>query len=102
MKKPRFGLNVKGPFYTTGECMVCEAPENEAPTLLALLGDDNLDTYFVRQPATAAEIECACRAAEVCCVNAIRYSGKDSAIIRRLGNSEDVVDHPIRWWQFWR
>jgi hypothetical protein len=100
--KTRFERNVKGPFYTTGECMACGAPENAAPTLLAPLGDDNHDTYFVRQPESQAEIVCACHAARVCCVSAIRYGGRDASIIQRLGNREEFVDHPIRWWQFWR
>jgi len=68
----RFHKNVEGSFYTTGECMACGAPELQAPNLLATLEGDNSDTYFVRQPADADGIEQACRAAEVCCVNALR------------------------------
>ncbi len=88
----RFRKNVPGPFYTTGECLACDAPEHEAPDLLAPLSGDNSDTYFVRQPATPDEIERACRALEVCCAAALRYGGTDPNIIRRLGNEPDYCD----------
>src|SRR5687767_10819361 len=90
---PRFEKNVPGPFYGTGECMACGAPEVEAPQLLAPLEGDNYDTYFVRQPATPEEVEQACRALESCCASALRYGGKDPAIIRRLGNDPEHCDH---------
>lgn len=89
----RFRKNVPGPFYTTGDCLACDAPETEAPELLARLDDENCDTYFVRQPTTLAEIERACRALEVCCVAALRYDGTDPKIIRRLGNDPEYCDH---------
>ena len=119
----RFPKNVAGPFYTTGTCLACAAPEAEAPELLAPLSDDNYETYFVRQPSTPEETEKACRAIEVCCVAALRYGGEDPAIIRRLGNRPEYCDTilrdgPVRlpwesdaqwqavrsgkWWQFWR
>ena len=88
----RFRKNVPGPFYTTGECMACGAPEHEAPELLAPLIGGNYDTYFVRQPATPDEVERACRALEVCCAVALRYGGTDPKIIRRLGNDPDYCD----------
>ena len=81
-----------GPFYTTGDCMACDAPEHEAPDLLAPLTGNNSDTYFVRQPSTPDEVERACRALEVCCVAALRYGGTDPNIIRRLGNEPDYCD----------
>lgn len=88
----RFRKNVPGPFYTTGDCLACDAPEHEAPDLLAPLTGDNGDTYFVRQPKTTAEVERACRALEVCCVAGLRYGGTDPKIIRRLGNEPDYCD----------
>ena len=117
-----FEKNAPGAFYTTGKCLACGAPEAEAPQLLAPLEGDNYDTYFVRQPSTPGEVEQACRALEVCCVNALRYRGQDPAIIRRLGNDPQYCDYlspggPLptppwrrdevqprskRWWQFWR
>jgi hypothetical protein len=89
----RFERNVAGDFYTTGECLACDAPESEAPDLLAPLEGDNFDTYFVKQPETAEEIERACRALEVCCVAALRYGGTNPEIIRRLGNDPEYCDH---------
>jgi hypothetical protein len=73
----------------------CEAPEHEAPSLLAPLNEDNNDTYFIRQPITNQEIEHACRALEVCCVAALRYGGKDLAVIKRLGNSSELCDYTV-------
>jgi hypothetical protein len=89
----RFEKNVAGDFYTTGECLACDAPESEARDLLAPLENDNFDTYFVKQPETAEEIERACRALEVCCVAALRYGGTNPEIIRRLGNDPEYCDH---------
>ena len=121
----RFPKNAPGPFYTLGdvdekgnwcgECLSCTLPESEAPTLLAPLNEQNSDTYFARQPETAEEVDAACAAAEVCCVSAIRYGGRDMAIIQRLGAeycdfaSEFGIGrrYPTsgakkRWWQFWK
>ncbi len=88
-------LNVPGPFYTTGDCLACEAPEIEAPELLAPLTGGNLTTYFVRQPETLEEIERACKAIQVCCILDLRYAGTDRAIIERLGNDENASDYTI-------
>ncbi|WP_169976919.1 hypothetical protein [Tautonia rosea] len=92
----RCPLNVPGPFYTTGQCLACEAPEFEAPDLLAPLNDENIITHFIKQPETAEEIERACRAIEVCCVNDLRYGGTDRAILERLGNDEGTCDVVFR------
>jgi hypothetical protein len=96
-REPRFGKNVDGPFYTTGCCLACGAPEAEAPDLLAALEGDNFDTYFVRQPSTSAEVARACSALRVCCVNALRYGGRDPEIIRRLGNKPDYTDYVVNF-----
>jgi hypothetical protein len=93
---PRHKSNVDGAWYATGECMACGAPEEQAPTLLAGLSDENLDTFFVRQPSTEAEVEQACRAAEVCCVNAIRYGGNDQGILSRLSERSELLDNAPR------
>ena len=120
---PRLAKNAPGDWYTTGECMACGAPEAEAPELLSPRDGDDLETYFVRQPATGHEVEHACRAAEVCCVSALRSGGHDPAIIQRLGNSGEYCDFVIDadgrlspaplwrlrpappphqpWWRFW-
>lgn len=94
---PRFEKNVPGPWYTTGGCVACGAPEDEAPELFAGLNDDNYETYFVRQPETPEEAERACNAAKVCCLSTIRYCGTDKEIIRRLGNSPEYCDNTIGW-----
>jgi hypothetical protein len=91
----RCPLNTPGDFYTTGECLACEAPELEAPDLLAPLGHGNYTTYFVKQPNTPAEVERACNAIQICCVADLRYGGKDRAIIERLGNDELHCDYII-------
>jgi hypothetical protein len=105
----RFPKNADGPFYTTGhecprdatpnaplvwcaDCLQCEAPEAEAPELLATLDDDNLDTHFIRQPDTPGEIAAACMAARVCCTSALRYAGRDRYIIAQLNNEPDYCD----------
>lgn len=95
MPHPRLPQNAPGPFYGIGGCTACGTPESEAPDLLAALTDDNWETYFVRQPATPAEVERACRAVEVCCLFTLRYAGTDPAIIRRLGNRADHCDHVL-------
>lgn len=118
----RFPKNVEGPFYTLGqqdkdgtwcgECLSCEIPELEAPTLLAPLANGNGDTYFVRQPETQEEIEDACQAVKVCCVNALRYGGNDPKILAFLGpefcdNAVPPVQRVVHsssvrsWWKFW-
>jgi uncharacterized protein (TIGR02996 family) len=91
----RCPLNAPGPFYTCGRCLACEAPEHEAPDLLAELRQGNLTTYFVRQPRTAEEIERACRAALVCCVEDLRYGGTDPKVITRLGNDPAYCDYVL-------
>ena len=92
---PRLAKNEPGDWYTTGECMACGAPEDEAPDLLSPLTDADLETYFARQPVTPDEIGRACRAAEVCCVSSLRYGGRDPAIIRRLGNTGEYCDFVV-------
>ena len=130
----RFPKNSHGPFYSLGDitsdgtwcgrCLSCHIPEEQAPTLLAPLTGVNSDTYFVRQPETDEEIEQACCAIEVCCVDALRYGGRDPKILARLekaGNCDYAVNegHPTmsptpkldptgpqvntsrKWWNLW-
>jgi hypothetical protein len=119
----RFPKNAPGPFYTLGyvatngtvcgQCMACGAPEAEATDLLASLTNENLDTYFVRQPTTPEEVKLACSAIQICCIAALRYGGTDPLIIWRLGNTDIYSDyilvrgkllfvggpHQPRWWR---
>src|SRR6266566_5684370 len=92
---PFLEKNAAGAWYTTGYCTACGAPEDQAPTLLAPLTDDQLDTFFIRQPTTPAEVEAACRAAQVCCTSALRYGGQDPEIIKRLGNTPEFCDYLV-------
>jgi hypothetical protein len=92
----RCPLNAPGPFYTTGQCLACGAPEAEAPDLLAPLTGGNYITFFVRQPETPDEVERACRAIQVCCVMDLRYGGTDRTVIERLGNDPVACDHVLR------
>lgn len=78
-----------------GDCLQCEAPETEAPELLAPLNDENMNTYFLRQPRTPEELSHACMAARVCCVSALRYGGRDISIIKQLQNNPEVCDFMI-------
>jgi hypothetical protein len=87
--------NVTGAFYSLeGGCLDCRLPESEAPTLLSD-DDDDYETFFVKQPETDDETEQACKALEVCCVQALRYGGTNKKIIERLGNSPAFCDHDL-------
>jgi len=90
--------------------MACALPEAEAPELLAKLTHENMDTYFVKQPETDEEISQAISATQVCCVNAVRYGGRNKAIIKQVNpDSRDyritligtVVPKGSPWWKFW-
>ena len=91
-RHPRFEKNVAGDFYTTGDCLQCNVPEEAAPDLLAELNSENSDTYFIKQPISPAEVEQACNAILSCCMDALRYGGTDPNIIRRLGNRASSSD----------
>lgn len=84
-----------GELIWCGDCLACEAPEGEAPQLLAKLSKTNTDTYFVQQPTSPNEINAACRALQSCCVSALRYAGKDRKIISQLGNNPQYCDYII-------
>jgi hypothetical protein len=87
--------DVPGPFYTREQCLACASPQGCAPTLLSKLASNDLDTFFVRQPETAEEVEQACAAILICCVSDLRYGGQDPAIIARLGNTPEYSDFLI-------
>ena len=105
----RLRCNVEGDFYATGDnplrcgpddrwkgdCLTCGAPESAAPDLLAELNQSNTTTYFVRQPETPEEIDRACDAVKSCCVDALRYGGRDPKIIGKLANNPAYCDYVL-------
>jgi hypothetical protein len=100
-------LNAPGAFYVEDhQCIICMLPLSEAPTLMGFHeGKGESHCYFKRQPSTAEETEQAIRAISVNCCGAIRYSGSEPEILRKLSelNRRDHCDSPQRkWWQFWR
>ena len=93
----RHPKNVDGPFYslaegdkddTHSECLDCELPQSEGNHLISSLNGDDGDTYFVKQPETPEEIDMAITACGVCCVNGLRYGGKDPEIIKQMDSDE--------------
>ncbi len=79
--------NAVGEFYVECDsCISCEAPYHEAPNLMGRPGssESNYGCFFRRQPSTPEEIEHACDAVMVSCVEAVRYSGTDRSILQRL------------------
>jgi ferredoxin len=82
-KFERTPLNAEGDFYVVKDmCITCIAPHQEAPELMGL--DDDMGCYFRRQPQTPEELIDAIEAVWVSCVQALRYSGNDPAILERL------------------
>lgn len=79
--------NAIGDFYVERDsCVSCEAPHAEAPDLMGLPGSSARDCgcYFRRQPSTPEEVERACDAVMVSCVEAVRYAGNDRNILSKL------------------
>ncbi len=71
-----------GDFYVDCEtCLSCDAPRSEAPDLMDH-GENGC--FFTRQPSTPEEVERACTAVCVSCVEGVRYRGSDRTILRRL------------------
>jgi hypothetical protein len=88
-----FHLNAPGDFYVEDQfCIVCKAPENEAPDLMSHDEGGYEHCYFKRQPQTAQETTQAINAIMVCCCGAVRYRGTNPAILARL--SPDDCDPP--------
>ena len=82
-RHPAYPLNAPGDFYVeAGMCIACEAPEHEAPELMA--HDETNHCFFRRQPTTPIELEHAIQAVCVSCCEAVRYGGSDPAILSRL------------------
>lgn len=87
MQSERHPENAPGDFYVECDsCIACEAPYYEAPELMGRpgSGETNHGCFFRRQPSTPDEIESACNAIMVSCVEAVRYAGEDRKILQRL------------------
>jgi hypothetical protein len=94
----RHPLNVTGDFYVAdGLCIMCTAPEHEAPDLMGhdVAAGGGYHCYFQRQPTTAEEFGRAIRAVAVGCCGAVRYGGTDPEILRRLADLDaaGACDH---------
>lgn len=79
--------NAAGDFYVECDsCIACEAPYHAAPELIGRSGSSakNQGCFFRKQPTTADQIDRACNAVVVSCVQAVRYAGNDPEIRRTL------------------
>jgi hypothetical protein len=91
---PPHPLNAPGDFYVEHQmCIACQAPEHEAPELIS--HDESNHCYFRRQPSTADELAHAIWAVAVGCCGAVRYGGRDPAVIARLTelHAREECDH---------
>lgn len=101
--------NAPGPFIVcANECIICRAPEHEAPDLMTHDEGEDDHCYFHRQPSTPEEIDQACRAVLASCCGAVKYVGDDPSVLHRLsvlsGAIEDTgetVRKSRPWWRFW-
>ena len=79
--------NAAGDFYVECDsCVSCEAPYHEAPDLMGRPGSsaNNYGCFFRKQPSSPEEIDRACSAVMVSCVEAVRYAGNHPQILRKL------------------
>lgn len=95
--RDRYPENAAGPFYVERDlCLICRAPEHEAPELLGFVdADEHSHCYFKRQPITTVEVDAAINALCVACCGALRYGGDDERLIERIvaaGIETDRVD----------
>jgi len=85
-----YHLNAAGLFYSVKDCcIICLAPQSEAPELIGLYEDPSgtnrlSHCFFKKQPETPNEVDNAIRAMWVSCVENLRYAGDDPAILERL------------------
>jgi hypothetical protein len=81
-------MNAPGPFYVVNrDCMTCGYPHVLAPDLMAWeMNSEGREAhcYFRKQPGTPHEIEQAVNVVKGSCCGALRYSGSDAEIIKRI------------------
>jgi hypothetical protein len=70
-----------------GECILCQAPESVALSLIETEGreGETCGCYFKKQPESPEELAMAIEAEWVSCVAAVHYHGRDPDVIKRLG-----------------
>src|SRR5262245_57616673 len=89
MAEARFRLNAPGDFYVQdGRCITCMTPHAVAPSLMGFHSTSRSDShcYFARQPQTAEEVAAAVSAVTHSCCAALRYAGKDPAVLQALAD----------------
>lgn len=75
----------KGDFYVmSDDCIVCGAPEAEAPDLIDHSKLKYSVCYFKKQPETPEEVQQAVNAMSVSCIEALRYRGTNETILKQL------------------
>ena len=81
-------MNAPGPFYVVNQdCITCGYPHVLAPDLMAWEMNSEghgIHCYFRKQPETSQEVEQAVNAVKGSCCGALRYSGSDAEIIKRI------------------
>lgn len=90
--------NCEGPFYVVGgECMGCGAPESEAEGMMS--HDSSGHCFFRAQPETLEQVDAAIRALWTSCCGAVRYAGKEQAILTRIAELGEgsKCDEAIEW-----
>lgn len=105
-EQKRHRLNAPGPFYVVdGICFQCCVPEGEAPGLMGhCTNPSEQSCYFKKQPKTPEEFEKAIAAVNSSCIQALRYSGTDPGIIKKLDSAVCDNEHLLDrkpWWKFW-
>jgi hypothetical protein len=95
MSRPRYHLNVSGPFYVEdGCCLASCIAVAEAPDLLELDRTQN-HCYFKRQPQTPEEVKDVLRTMKFAEADCLRYEGTDNAILRKLAEMHLAFDSDV-------
>ena len=75
-----------GDFYVVNhECTSCGAPHEVARDLIGWSNAEMEHCVWKKQPETPEELQQAFAAFDACCLGCYRYSGKDPAIMNRIG-----------------
>ena len=94
--RERYSENSQGDFYVENDvCILCGAPEAEAPDLIEHSKLEYGHCYFKKQPSNEEELTRAIQAMQVSCIAGIRYGGTDENILKRIyeAGEADQCDH---------